>query len=96
LATNSAIFLLGFESFTQKPSIKSSVFLAMICMRFTYYLGIESSLVDLNNELVLVTTNLPSATITSLLQETGKLVVFRGYGGVSNIGQLNIATLFCL
>jgi len=42
--------------------------------------------VDLNNELVLVTTTLPSATITSLLQETGKLVVFRGYGGASDIG----------
>ena len=49
-------------------------------------IGIESSLVDLNNELVLVTTTLPSAIVTSLLQETGKLVVFRGYGGASDIG----------
>ena len=51
-----------------------------------YIVGIESSHVDLNNELVLVTTTLPSATVTSLLEETGKLVVFRGYGGVTNIG----------
>ena len=45
---------------------------------------------DLNNELVLVTTTLPSATVTSLLEETGKLVVFRGYGGATNIGELMI------
>lgn len=49
-------------------------------------LGIESSHVDLNNELVLISTTLPSATVTSLLEQTGKLVVFRGYGGATNIG----------
>ena len=41
---------------------------------------------ELDNELVFVTSTLPSATVTSLLEETGKLVVFRGYGEATNIG----------
>ena len=37
--------------------------------------------VDVNNELVLVETTLPSSRVKQLLTETGKLVVFRGFGG---------------
>ena len=62
---------------------------AIILILFIHviYIGIESSFVDMNNELVLITSTLPSATVTSLLKETGKLVVFRGYGGASDMGQ---------
>lgn len=37
--------------------------------------------VDVGNELVLVETTLPSSKIKQLLGKTGKLVVFRGFGG---------------
>ena len=57
-----------------------------LLLSYIHIIGIESAHVDLNNELVLVTSTLPSATVTSLLEETGKLVVFRGYGGATNIG----------
>ena len=37
--------------------------------------------VDLSDELVLVETYLPSSSVQALLEDTGKLVVFRGFGG---------------
>lgn len=45
------------------------------------FIGVDNVFVDVANELVLVDTSLPSNQITRLLQDTGKLVVFRGIGG---------------
>ena len=48
-----------------------------------------SSYVDVDNDLVLVDTVLPSGRVQELLERTGKLVVFRGIGssnGKSTIG----------
>ena len=45
-------------------------------------IGINKVFVDVANEIVLVDTTLPSSHVTQLLQGTGKLVVFRGIGGV--------------
>ncbi len=54
--------------------------------------------VDVPNEMVLVETHLSSTVIQSLLEETGRLVVFRGFGGTGNNGKSeqlhNIATNF--
>ena len=36
---------------------------------------------DVENDLVLVESSLPSAHVQELLQDTGKLVLFRGLGG---------------
>lgn len=44
------------------------------------FLGIDNVFVDISNELVLVDTSLPSSTVQHLLESTGKLVVFRGFG----------------
>ena len=38
--------------------------------------------VSLSEELVLVETELPSSKVQELLESTGRLVVFRGYGGL--------------
>lgn len=35
----------------------------------------------MSNELVLVDTTLPSSSVQELLEDTGKLVVLRGFGG---------------
>lgn len=43
--------------------------------------GISNVFIDISNELVLVDTTLPSSSVQSLLESTGKLVVFRGFGG---------------
>ena len=43
--------------------------------------GVHDVYVDVSNELVLVETTLPSSRVKQLLAETGKLVVFRGFGG---------------
>ena len=43
--------------------------------------GVGDVYVDVSNELVLVETTLPSSRVKQLLAETGKLVVFRGFGG---------------
>jgi copper chaperone for superoxide dismutase len=43
--------------------------------------GINDVFVDVANELVLVETTLPSSVVQQQLESTGKLVVFRGYGG---------------
>ena len=45
-------------------------------------LGIDNIFVDISNELVLVDTSLPSSTVQHLLESTGKLVVFRGFGSM--------------
>ena len=44
-------------------------------------LGVSNVFVDVANELVLVKSTLPSAVVQQRLKDTGKLVVFRGYGG---------------
>ena len=43
-------------------------------------LGVRSVYVDVANEIVLVQSTLPSSTVQRHLEQTGKLVVFRGYG----------------
>ena len=43
-------------------------------------LGVRSVYVDVANEIVLVQSTLPSSTVQCHLEQTGKLVVFRGYG----------------
>ena len=45
--------------------------------------GVFSTYVDVENDLVLVDTSLPSAHVQKLLEDTGKLVVFRGIGGTA-------------
>ena len=42
--------------------------------------------VNLEDEVVLVKTTLPSAEVKRLLEKTGKLVVFRGHGGIGQEG----------
>ena len=42
--------------------------------------GVRSVYVDIANEIVLVQSTLPSSTVQRHLEQTGKLVVFRGYG----------------
>ncbi|XP_003386470.2 PREDICTED: copper chaperone for superoxide dismutase-like [Amphimedon queenslandica] len=43
--------------------------------------GINSVYVDVPNEVVIVETSLPSSNVHKLLESTGKLIVFRGFGG---------------
>ncbi len=43
--------------------------------------GVESVYVCVEDEVVLVQTSLLSSQVQELLESTGKLVVFRGYGG---------------
>ncbi len=43
--------------------------------------GVRSVYVDVSNEVVLVETCLLSCRVQALLEETGRLVVFRGFGG---------------
>ena len=43
--------------------------------------GVRSVYVDVSNELVLVESCLLSCRVQALLEETGRLVVFRGFGG---------------
>ena len=42
---------------------------------------------SLEEEVVLVETSLPSATVQGYLEATGRLVVFRGYGGTGQQGE---------
>ena len=42
--------------------------------------GVRSVYTDAENDLVLVETNLPAAHVQDLLEATGKLVLFRGFG----------------
>jgi len=49
--------------------------------------GVRSVYVSLEEEVVLVETNLPSATVQGYLEATGRLVVFRGYGGTGQQGE---------
>ena len=48
-----------------------------------FTLGVRSLYVDAENDLVLVETNLPAAHVQDLLEATGKLVLFRGFGSSS-------------
>lgn len=48
--------------------------------------GVRDVYVSLPEEIVLVETELPSSKVQELLEGTGKLVVFRGFGGA---GQTN-------
>lgn len=47
--------------------------------------GIASAYVDVENDLVLVETQLPSKKVQELLESTGKLVLFRGVGGTESV-----------
>lgn len=47
-------------------------------------IGIKGVFVNLEDEVVLVRSVLPSCQVQGLLESTGKLVVFRGYGGASH------------
>ena len=42
--------------------------------------GVRSVYIDAENDLVLVETNLPAAHVQDLLEATGRLVLFRGFG----------------
>lgn len=46
----------------------------------------RSTYVDVENDLVLVETSLPSARVQELLEATGRLVLFRGLGGSAGLG----------
>ena len=48
--------------------------------------GVRDVYVSLEDEVVLVRASLPSAGVKRMLDETGKLVVFRGHGGISQEG----------
>ena len=48
--------------------------------------GVRDVYVSLEDEVVLVRASLPSAEVKRMLEETGKLVVFRGHGGISQEG----------
>ena len=48
--------------------------------------GVRDVYVSLEDEVVLVRASLPSAEVKRVLEETGKLVVFRGHGGISQEG----------
>lgn len=52
-------------------------------MLLTLAAGVFSTYIDVENDLVLVETSLPSAHVQKLLEGTGKLVVFRGIGGAA-------------
>lgn len=43
--------------------------------------GIKNVYVNLSDEIVLVESSLPSSVVQQRLEDTGRLVVFRGYGG---------------
>ena len=53
---------------------------------FWFVSGIKGVFVNLEDEVVLVRSVLPSCQVQGLLESTGKLVVFRGYGGASHQG----------
>lgn len=46
-----------------------------------WHAGIKSVYVNVSDEVVLVETSLPSSAVQQCLEDTGRLVVFRGYGG---------------
>ena len=43
--------------------------------------------VNLSDEVVIVESCLPSSDVQRRLEDTGRLVVFRGYGGIGKEGQ---------
>ena len=47
--------------------------------------GVQNTYVDVENDLVLVETTLPSTHIEELLRTTGKLVLFRGLGSSTEV-----------
>lgn len=53
--------------------------------------GVFNTFVDVENDLVLVDTSLPSAHVQKLLEATGKLVVFRGIGGTASVDSIGDA-----
>ena len=52
----------------------------------THTPGVRDVYVSLEDEVVLVRSTLPSAEVKRMLEKTGKLVVFRGHGGVGQEG----------
>ena len=52
----------------------------------THTPGVRDVYVSLEDEVVLVRSTLPSAEVKKMLEKTGKLVVFRGHGGVGQEG----------
>ena len=48
--------------------------------------GVRHVYVSLEDEVVLVETALPSGQVQGLLEGTGRLVVFRGFGGARGTG----------
>ena len=48
--------------------------------------GVRHVYVNLEDEVVLVETVLPSGQVQGLLEGTGRLVVFRGFGGAGGAG----------
>ena len=58
--------------------------------------GVRKVYVDLDNELVLVETSLPSSHVKQQLETTGKLVVFRGFGGTGQQGGQNEITVVAM
>lgn len=57
-------------------------------------LGVHSTYVDVENDLVLVEATLPSAQVQEILQTTGRLVLFRGVGGPSEIMESAAVAIF--
>ena len=51
--------------------------------------GVDHFYVNLEDEMVLVRSAIPSSKIQELLESTGKLVVFRGYGGATQQGDVS-------
>ena len=62
------------------------------------FTGIAKVYVNLSDEVVLIESSLPSSVVQRLLEDTGRLVVFRGFGGQgTNLCQpLPIAIWMCL
>ena len=56
------------------------VIIILQCMCITPLSGVQSTYVDVENDLVLVEARLPTSRVQELLQATGRLVLFRGLG----------------
>lgn len=54
----------------------------------------QSTYVDVENDLVLVEATLPSARVQEILRATGRLVLFRGVGGSSEITESAAVAIF--
>lgn len=53
--------------------------------RWLLFAGIKKVSVNLSDELVIVESSLPSSEVQQKLESTGRLVVFRGYGGTGEL-----------